>query len=210
MKANCYGIELYKLTTPDSYVMSIKVYVVAEEPVGDLAVSGQVVMDIAEPYIGEGRTIFGDNYYSSLPLVEALASRSTFYCGTIRKDRKFLPSVVTRAVLKKRQVVGRQCQHGVKLLNWMDKRNAMMSSSIPEHDFVLRPSRNPRAPLKPNAVLDYNFAKKGLDVNDQMSSYQDVNRKHLKWYLKLALDLLCNTLTVNVCVLQRHDNRALS
>lgn len=35
---------------------------------------------------------------------------------------------------------------------------------------------------KPQSVIDYNNAKKGIDYSDQMPSYYSVLRKGIKWY----------------------------
>jgi len=37
---------------------------------------------------------------------------------------------------------------------------------------------------KPDAILDYNLNKTGVDRNDQMISYYPMKRKLLKWWQK--------------------------
>ncbi|KAE8747050.1 hypothetical protein FOCC_FOCC006188 [Frankliniella occidentalis] len=68
-KSNKYGIKLYKLTTVDSYLLRFKVYTGKEvQAPGELPVSQQVVIDLAEEYLDAGRTIYADNFYSGIPL----------------------------------------------------------------------------------------------------------------------------------------------
>ncbi|XP_068235664.1 uncharacterized protein [Palaemon carinicauda] len=55
--------------------------------------------------------------------------------------------------------------------------------------------------MKPESVLAYNKAKKGVDMSDQMSSYATALRRTLKWYHKLAVELLTGTCIVNAWVL---------
>ncbi|KAK9737724.1 Transposase IS4 [Popillia japonica] len=50
---------------------------------------------------------------------------------------------------------------------------------------------------KPVAIVDYNNGKCGIDKSDQMSSY----RKGMKWYRKLAFELLTGTAMVNAHIL---------
>ena len=45
--------------------------------------------------------------------------------------------------------------------------------------------------LKPSSVIEYNKAKKGVDMSDQMSMYHTAMKKK-KWYQKLAIELITN------------------
>lgn len=56
---------------------------------------------------------------------------------------------------------------------------------------------NRRATEKPLAVLEYNKGKAGIDLSDQMASYSNTLRKGLKWYRKLAIELLLGLSVVN-------------
>ncbi|GBM06169.1 hypothetical protein AVEN_218829-1 [Araneus ventricosus] len=51
--------------------------------------------------------------------------------------------------------------------------------------------------LKPDAIFDYNSAKKGVDISDQIASYYNSLRKTVKWYRKLIIELICATSVVN-------------
>lgn len=58
-------------------------------------------------------------------------------------------------------------------------------------------------------MIDYNKAKKELDLSDQMSSYFTALRKSLKWYRKVCFELLFGTCVVNawvICNAQRDTN----
>ena len=150
MKANKYGMKIYKFTTVDSFVLNSKVYCGAENRnERDPPVSEAVVMDLMENYLDKGRTVYADNFFSGIPLVGALANRSTYYCGTVRKDRRGLPENVSRASLKRGEIAGSQCQHGTKVLNWRDKRNVMMITNVRHHDETLGPAGEN---LKPNSI----------------------------------------------------------
>lgn len=50
---------------------------------------------------------------------------------------------------------------------------------------------------KPSTILEYNDAKAYIDLSDQLSSYATTLRKSLKWYRKVAIELLTNTTIVN-------------
>ena len=77
-----------------------------------------------------------------------------------------------------------------------------MLISIPTHNTDLHPIQG-NAAGKPTCITKYNYAKKGIDVTDQMGSCHSVHRRGLKWYRKLALDLLLNECIVNAWVIQK-------
>ena len=126
-------------------------------------------------------------------------------CGTIRKNRKYLSREVLEAKLKKKELKCMENKNGVKLYNWRDKRYVFTISTVPEHGGNLVPSgkisRNREQVLKPEPVLSYNKAKKGVDVSDQMSSYHCPLRKSLKWYRKVAIEIIAGTSVVNALVM---------
>lgn len=57
---------------------------------------------------------------------------------------------------------------------------------------------------KPKIICDYNRAKGAVDLSDQMAAYSTPLRKSVKWYKKLAIDLLLNTAIVNALTLYKN------
>lgn len=51
---------------------------------------------------------------------------------------------------------------------------------------------------KPVAIVEYNRAKSSIDLSDQMASYNTALRKTIKWYRKIAIEILFGTSIVNV------------
>lgn len=208
-KRHRYGIKLYKLCTDSSYTLVIMVYVgegtVHVNP-GQLH-SHAVVMKLAEDYLDAGRTLYVDNYYSGVSLAEDLLTRETYVCGTLRRDRRGLPTPLISRQLKKGESDGMICQHGVRLVKWEDRRTVLMLTTVPTHSQDMREtgriSRRPdifEPEMKPVPVLEYNEAKKGIDVADQLLSYYCPNRKGIKWYRKLVLSALTGIAVTNTHV----------
>ena len=56
---------------------------------------------------------------------------------------------------------------------------------------------------KPMVVVDYNRGKCAIDLSDQMIAYSTSHRRTLKWYIRLALELLLNTLISNAMILYK-------
>lgn len=54
---------------------------------------------------------------------------------------------------------------------------------------------------KPCAIIDYNSGKSAIDLSDQMASYHRALRRSVKWYRKVAFELILNTTVVNALYL---------
>ena len=60
---------------------------------------------------------------------------------------------------------------------------------------------------KPIIVVDYNSGKCAADLSDQMIAYFISHRRTLKWYIKLALELLLNTSISNAMILYKQTTK---
>lgn len=214
-KAHRYGLKFYKLCAINGYVWRFIIYKGKGDTAPGLGHSEHITLALMEGLLREGRTLYVDNFYSSVVLARELQKKSTYVCGTLRSNRKYLPHEVTKKKLKKGDVVGRQNHEGIKVLKWMDKRDVLMLTTVPEHTTEKKKAgkRNPEREVgKPQCVLDYNDAKKGVDYSDQMASYYSPLRKTRKWYKKAAFELLLGTSVVNACILfnKYHTNKQMS
>lgn len=60
---------------------------------------------------------------------------------------------------------------------------------------------------KPCTIIEYNSVKSYIDVSDQVSSYSNQVRRSIKWYWKVAIEILASTSVVNALQL---FNKALN
>uniref|UniRef100_T1I3L1 DDE_Tnp_1_7 domain-containing protein n=1 Tax=Rhodnius prolixus TaxID=13249 RepID=T1I3L1_RHOPR len=201
-KAHKYGIKIYKLCTPQGYTSNFIIYAGKGSTDKFRTCRNRVRKLLEKIGDGEGRTLYADNFYSNLPLAQHLYEK--FYCGTLRSNRRGLPKPLVTKKLKKGEIIGQE-YNKIKIIKWQDKRPVLMLTTVASHDDSLinsgRCNRNGEPIRKPNCVLDYNKAKQGVDLSDQMSSYSTVLRKGTKWYRKLAFELLFGTSLVNAWVL---------
>ena len=83
----------------------------------------------------------------------------------------------------------------------MDRRPVLMMTSKSDHFDVLvstgRKNRLNEDIEKPMAVIEYNNAKKGVDISDQMSSYYTCVRKTIKWYKTVFFEIFLGAAVVN-------------
>ena len=95
-----------------------------------------IVMNLAENALDEGRCIYVDNWYGSVELLDKLGKRSTDFIGTFRKDRKALLKDVANVKLNKGKTkTAYSPQYNVMFMQWKDKRDVrMLSSCIPDEN----------------------------------------------------------------------------
>lgn len=214
-KAHKYGIKLYKLCTTTAYCLHIDIYAgknvsSTRDTNKTIGHTHEVVVKLMKNYLQQGITLYCDNFYNSIGLAEFLLEKQTFLVGTLRKNRKRIPPEVLAKKLKRGEVIGMINSKQVRVLKWKDKRDVLMISTDKNHDKTLKDTgahnRNGVMIKKPQAVIDYNFAKKGVDVSDQMSSYYTSLRKTLKWYKKVIFEILTGTALVNSWVIYNSIN----
>jgi hypothetical protein len=131
--------------------------------------------------------------------------------GTIRSNRVKLPDV-TKAKLQPGQIVVKENSNGIVVAKWRDKRDVTMLST--HHDISIidtgKKNRKNESVLKPKLIIDYNAGKTGIDLSDQLSSYSSPVRKSIRWYHKVATEILLGTAVVNaliVCNLNTPQNK---
>lgn len=191
-KSSKYGMKIYKLCTDTGYTWSYKVYSGEDRAIEGLDKPGSVVVTLAREVLNEGRLLVTDNYYTSVHLARYLKEHGTDFCGTVRKNRRHLPPDVVNAVLKKGEIAAKQNSF-LTVLKWKDQRDVLVMSTC--HDHGMQMSTGFRPILKPNIVLEYNRGKKGIDIADQLASYNSPVRKTCFWYKKIAGDLM------SICVI---------
>ncbi|XP_065159187.1 piggyBac transposable element-derived protein 4 [Atheta coriaria] len=192
-KAHKYGVKHYKLCAPGGYTFKFEVYAGKNGENIKISHSHDVVMRLMRECLDANRILYTDSYYTSVPLAEELLQHSTYICGTIKPNRRFLPEDA-----KKKQKRG-ECYSAinhnyVKFVKWTDKRTICLLTTSPEHTCEIIESDNKR---KPNAVFDYNTVKKRVDLSDQLASYYSSLGKTIKWYKKIVFQLICGTSVTN-------------
>lgn len=58
-----------------------------------------------KPYLNFGRTLFVDNWYTSVTLAHKLNEQQTHIVGTLRTNRKGNPKDITNKKIKKGQII---------------------------------------------------------------------------------------------------------
>jgi hypothetical protein len=59
--------------------------------------------------------------------------------------------------------------------------------------------------MKPQVLLDYNKGRQGSDLSDQLSAYYTCLKRSIKWYQKVAFELIFETAIVNSYLIYKEN-----
>ncbi|XP_070000311.1 piggyBac transposable element-derived protein 4-like [Penaeus vannamei] len=200
-----FGMKVYRLCESDGagagYTSAFNVYMGQDR--GDVPASMKAVTDLMNRacFFEKGYELYLDNWYSSPELFHYLSSRKTNAVGTVRLNRKFMPKDLK--VSARGDVDFRTSATGMLAMSWMDRKPVHMLSTIHGPDMVdLPPNRRGIVRTKPQAVVDYNVGKKGVDLADQLAASYSTTRRTNKWYQNVFYHLL-DMAVVNAFVVHR-------
>lgn len=148
--------------------------------------------------LGKQHHIYMDNYFSSVPMFKDFLNKySTYCCGTLRKNRAFLPKnlmVSSHQELPERgSTIFSKCSD-LLLTVWRDRKVIHILSSIHGSQMMTctrnmkdkKSGKFSRAEIPiPISVKEYSKFMGGVDLTDQMTSYYSFARKSQKWTKKI-------------------------
>lgn len=171
----------------------------------DMTNTRKIVLQLVEPLLHKGYTIWMDNFYNSIELAKQLKEWGTDCVGTIRLNRKNIPPIIKNTKLRKGEIIAKQCE-AITLLKWMDKKPVVMISTYHGQETRVVIKRNTEV-IKPVSVIDYNKNMGGVDLKDQMLEGYLLERKKMhKWYMKLFRRLL-NVSILNSFIIYKHNKK---
>lgn len=154
--------------------------------------------------LNKGYCVYTDNYYSSPTLFDDLNAEGTLAVGTVRLNRKEMPTALKVTKLKKGEAIFRQ-RGNLTAIKWKDKRDVSVLSTIHTGSFYItnRTERATGDPIViPTCILDYNKHMGGVDRADQLAKYYTITRKSFKWWKKLAMHVI-NMMITNAYILYK-------
>ncbi|KAL3062048.1 hypothetical protein OYC64_010047 [Pagothenia borchgrevinki] len=156
-----------------------------------------VVLRLVEPFVGKGRNVTTDNFFTSLPLAKALLSKNTSLVGTIKRNKRELPPSVqvtaelfSTTVLKSEKVV-------LSVYQCKPRRNVTILSTQHQHVDISTERKK-----TPETVEYYNHSKVGVDVLDQMARQYSVKGGTRRWPVAVFYNVL-DLAVINAWVLYR-------
>ncbi|XP_062380314.1 piggyBac transposable element-derived protein 4-like [Sardina pilchardus] len=193
-KRHRFGIKFFILCdVKTSYVQDLIIYTGSPTDIVNidgLGVSGSVVISMLGDYLGKGHVLYVDNWYSSPTLFLYLMKRRTGACGTVRANRKGMPTFPSK--MRKSDVEFKRAGQ-LLAVKWHDKRDVHVLSTVSKAvmadsdkvDYMTGQRKS-----KPSCVLDYNKHMGAVDRFDMRNSFVECTRKSLKWYKKVFFHLI--------------------
>lgn len=126
-----------------------------------------------------------DNYFTSLPLAERLATRNTTLCGTIRSNRRELPPAAKNLERRQRGDARHYYCGQNTICSFWDKGRKPVLLLSNSHGVQENTSNT-----KPQIVVDYNSTKAGVDNLDKMVRGYRSKRKCRRWPYGVFFSLL--------------------
>ncbi len=132
------------------------------------------------------RTLTADNFFTSVNLASLLTNKNICLIGTVRKNKKELP---IEFLSHKDRLIDSTLfgfNENLILVSYVPKKNkAVLLLSTFHHDTTIDPDTK-----KPEALLDYNQTKGGVDTVDHLIENFTCRRKTNRWTFNVFLYLL--------------------
>lgn len=179
-----YGIKIWWLCDSKTYYPLKGIIYAGKLPGQDREVNqGQkIVFQLVEPYLNTGRTVYADNFFSSLDLATILLRQKTGFVGTVRSNKTFIPPEFQKNSARPIcSTLFGCCERDVSLISYVPKKNkAVLLLSTMHYTCDVDTDSQKHKPL---AILDYNSNKSGVDTMDQMLGTYTCKRSTNRWSL---------------------------
>ncbi|XP_057696036.1 piggyBac transposable element-derived protein 4-like [Corythoichthys intestinalis] len=143
-----------------------------------------VVMQLMEPFLDQGRTVTTDHVFTSMELAKQLLERKTNLIGAIKRIRRELPESTLDLQQYSTQVFSTPV---AALTVYAAKRKKPVYILSTMHDVV---ETNKTGKMKPNTLLDYNKTKCGVDAMDQIVRSYTVRAGTRRWPVAVFYNML--------------------
>ena len=150
------------------------------------SLSEYVVIQLVEPYLGKGRNVTTDNFFTSVKLAENLERRKTSIVGTMNRIRREIPQEIktSKAPLYSSKILK---NNNMTLTVYQGKpsKNVLLLSTVHKNISITDGRKK-----IPETIQYYNQTKYGVDVVDQMARLYSTKVSSRRWPLQLFYNVL--------------------
>lgn len=144
---------------------------------GELSIPTQTVLQLAAPIMKTNRNITGDNWFSSVELVDKLKEHGLTYVGTMRKNKREVPKEFLPHKTRSEGSSIFGFTNDKTLVSYIPKKNkSVVMISTMHHNKAIDEISG-----KPEITTFYNNTKGGVDVLDQKCANYWVARRTKRW-----------------------------
>ena len=161
-----------------------------EKPLGS-----QVVLDLLND-IPAGASIYFENFFTSISLIQQLTAKQYRAIGTIRLNRvPDYPFGEKKELMKKPQgfmVSATDENSGITICSWKDNNIVTVGSNVYGVEPLKTAQRGKQSVMMLNCIAKYNEGMLGVDLSDWKTQKYRIGIKSKKWYYSIfthALDV---------------------
>lgn len=195
MKPIKRGYKVWVRADESGYICEFQVYT-GKLNSAETSLGKRVVIDLTRNLVGKYHHVYFDNFFTSVELMEQLLNDGIYACGTVRANRKGLPTnQINEKLLKKGDSESRLLTNGVAWVKWRDNRTIQFLSNFHNPNQISVCKRKNKDGTKsiircPQAVKDYNLHMGYVDHADMMKSFYELSRKSKKWWHRIFFHFL--------------------
>ena len=175
----------------------------------------RVVLSMIDHLHNKNHKVYLNNYFTSIPLLEHLKNVGVCACGTIKANRKFLPTHLKQDKTMQRGDFDYRATNDIVSHNWIDNKPVTVVSNFHGTDRA-KFSRKLRDGSKkifdcPLAIKGYNMYMGGVDLADFYCAANRRSRKSPKWWHRIFWGLLDRILANSFVVFKKltHENMTM-
>jgi hypothetical protein len=190
-KPHKWGYKIWCLAS-DDYVLHFEVYEGKEEHPSVHGATYDTVMRMVAGYEHQQHVLYTDSYFTSPAVLDALRQRGIRCCGSVRRNRRGMPPISKEQVrrLGKGEWIKRQ-QGDTSLAVWKDQKDVwiLYNHTSPLNAATLDRWDDTGHKVSigcPQAVHDYFFNARSVDVSNQLHYSYPTGRKAKRAWPRLA------------------------
>lgn len=196
------GYKVWVRADVNGYICEFQIYTGKVDNLKtETGLGERVVKDLSKSLAGKYYKIFFDNYFTSVSLMTSLLKDSIYASGTVRINRKFLPTDICEdKQLSRGENDWRQTPDGLLFTKWKDQKGIHFLSNYHNPNEITSVNRRQRdgsmnvVPC-PSVVKDYNKFMGGVDKADMLKSLYEISRKSKKWWHRIFFHFVDVTVT---------------
>ncbi|XP_050313063.1 uncharacterized protein LOC126748103 [Anthonomus grandis grandis] len=179
--------RIYMKSKPDKY--GLKIWAMADSKNSySINLQGErVVLDLVDP-LGTVYGVTTDNFFTSLPLADKLAEKKLSLCGTLRKNKSYIPNELQPKLFRPEfsSMFAFTKEHTIVSYT-PRKGKAVILLSTEHHDDTVA---DEKYKINPHIILHYNDTKGAVDTTDKMVKQYSARRIYNRWPMAIFGQLL--------------------
>lgn len=188
-KAIPRGYKVWVRADEHGFTCEFQIYTGKINGKSETSLGARVVKTLSSDLANQNYEIYFDNYFSSVDLMLSLKNKNINACGTIRRDRKFLPKRI-RKDLTPGEYEFKTSYKGLTWVQWYDKKIVNFISNFHDPSILSIIQRKQKDGSYeyfscPNVIEDYNANMGFVDKADRSIATYGINKRSKKWWHRI-------------------------